>query len=135
MAALGISIIAPTCMSSLNGMPSRFSFLSHSSSTASARRNSSSPEIIGNMIFTLPDSAGAQDRAQLRFENVGCSRQNRIARQPRKGFNSSSAFDRVGDFVAAEIERANDQRMRRDLFGDLAVGFVLFFFRRQCRRD
>src|SRR6059058_2287627 len=54
MAALGISIIAPTSsLSTTSIFESRNSSL-QSSSTAIKRRSSSSPEIIGNMIFTLP---------------------------------------------------------------------------------
>jgi len=42
----------------------------HSARTALAPRNSSRPEIMGNMIFYVPDSAGTENSAQLRFKNV-----------------------------------------------------------------
>ena len=89
MAALGISIMAPT--STLWDMlifEPRNSSL-HSSSNAIARRNSSKPEIIGNMIFMLPTVLARRMARNCVLKMSTFSRQKRIARQPRNGFNSS----------------------------------------------
>ena len=88
------------------------SSLLHSSSTSSARRNSSNPEIIGNIILTLPELAGAQDGAQLRLENFEMLKAKPDRATTRKGFISSLTSTAAGDFVAAKIERSNDERMR-----------------------
>jgi len=54
-----------------------------------ARRNSSSPEIIGNMIFTLPMALARRMARNWVLKMSMFSRQKRMARQPRKGFISS----------------------------------------------
>ena len=101
--------------------------------SASARRNSSSPEIIGNMILTLPTALARRMARSCVLKMSRFSRQNRIARQPRKGFSSSPLSIALGEFVAAEIEGANDQRMRRDPLRHVAIGRELLLLRRQRR--
>ena len=78
----------------------------------------------------MPDSAGAQNRAQLHIENFRVIKTKPDRATTEKRIQLVVSLDRVGDFVAAEIECANDERMRRDIFGNLAVGFVLFVLRR-----
>ena len=70
IAALGISIIAPTSIFSSKAMPSARSSARHSSRMALARRSSSTPEIIGYIILHVADGAGAQDGAELRLEDI-----------------------------------------------------------------
>ena len=81
MAALGISIIAPTSdlLIEMHALRLRSSAL-HSSSTRWRRRNSSSPEIIGNMIFTLPTALARRMARNCALKMSSFSRQNRMAR-------------------------------------------------------
>ena len=52
------------------------------------------------------------------------SRQRRIARQPRKGFNSSADIYRAwSEFVAAEIKRSDNQRIGPDALRYFSIRF------------
>ena len=85
MAALGISIIAPTSALSIERLPSRCAIpLCTRSRICRARRNSSSPEIIGNMIFTFPTALARKIARNCALKISGFSRQKRMARSAEK---------------------------------------------------
>ena len=87
--ALGVSIMTPTSIHGLKGIPSPASSCLHSSRMALARLSSSMPEIMGYMTRMLFNTAARKIARSCVLKMAGFSRQNRIARQPRKGFSSS----------------------------------------------
>ena len=92
IAADGVSIITPISTSSANATPSSRSCSRHSSSNTFAASSSSTPEIIGYMIFRLPKTL-ARRMARSCVRNRSFSwRHSRMARHPRNGFISSATF-------------------------------------------
>ena len=88
-AAEGISIMMPTSRFSSNSVFSARSSLWHSSSSALASSSSSTPEIIGYITLRFPLTL-ARSRALSWVRKISLrARQNRMARQPRKGLASS----------------------------------------------
>ncbi len=131
-AADGISIIAPISIFSSNGIFSARNSALHFSTSALAWFNSSRPEIIGYIILTLPSALArrmARSWAQKQFrlreaEPDGAPAEKRI--------HLLRELQVRGEFVAAQIERADDDRMRFQRGGDLPVNFVLLFLARQA---
>ncbi len=75
--------------------------------------------------FAVP--AGAEDRADLPFEEAGCSNERRIEPPAHERVGLVAATE-VGDgLVAAEVERADRDGAARGVLDDLAVVLVLFF--------
>ena len=88
VAALGISIIAPTSMVSSNAWPRALSSVLHSASTALAWPSSSEPLIIGYISRTFPCALASRMARSWSLKISGCARQNRIARKPMNGLSS-----------------------------------------------
>ncbi len=130
-AALGISIIAPTSIFSSKGMPSARSSARHSSSMALARRTSSTPEIIGYIIRTLPTALARRIARSCVLKTSSRSRQKRMARQPRKGLISSGRFSAVMDLSPPRSSVRMMTRVRQHALRDLAVGLVLVLLGRE----
>ena len=57
-----------------------------------------------------------------------------MARQPRNGIDLLGQLQVRGEFVAAQIERADDDRVRLQRRGDLAIGLILLLLGRQACR-
>ena len=84
----GVSIIAPISRCSSKGTFSRRNSSLYSSTKALAWFNSSRPEIIGYIIFTLPSALARRIARSCSRKMSRSCRQNRIARHPRNGFIS-----------------------------------------------
>ena len=99
IAALGISIIAPTCSFSSKATPRDFNSTMHSPSTIFARRSSSLPLIIGYITRTVPCALARRIARSWSLKIPWCSRQNRIARNPMNGlfsFGNRSGLPAIG---------------------------------------
>ena len=78
--------------------------------------------------FDIADLARAQNRPQLRFEDLRMFEAKPNGAQPQKRIEFVAHVDPAGDLVATEIERSNNQWMRPDRFGDAPISLVLLFF-------
>src|ERR1043166_9756245 len=80
----------------------------------------------------VADRARANDRAQLRFEDVDVLETKTNCPPAEKRIEFVTDIDRSNrELVAAEIERANNERIRVNPLGDFSVSLVLLFFARQ----
>ena len=123
-------------MSSSNGIPSRATpFAALFEHGIAHRAIPPSPEIIGNMILTLPTALARRIARNCALKIPGSRDKNGSRDSRETDLFRRSASTALGEFVAAEIKRANDERMRRDVLRDLPVGFVLLLLSRQRRRD
>ena len=87
-AADGISIMDPISSVSSNGVPFARNSARTSSTNAFACCNSSTPEIIGYIIFTFPATLARRIALSCARKISFSTKQNRMARHPRKGFIS-----------------------------------------------
>ena len=80
----------------------------------------------------VADSAGTQDSAQLRFENV-LILETKPDRAPAEEWVQliSDVCHTLGKFIATQIECANNERIRADLLSNASISFVLLLLRRQ----
>ena len=99
-----------------------FTFLEHGHGAAQFIQ----PRDHGKHEFYVAHGAGAENGAQLSLENI-LVLETKPDRAPTK-----KRVQLIGDvchalsqFIAAEIKRPNDQRMRTDTLCHLSVGFVL----------
>ena len=130
MAADGVSIIAPISSWSSNGTLSLRNSSLNWPRNALACINSSRPEIMGYMIFTLPSALARKMARSCARKNSSCCRQKRIARQPRNGFISCRHGKRRQQFVSAQIQRADDDRIGFERRCNLAIGLILLLLGR-----
>src|SRR5438876_9654825 len=80
----------------------------------------------------VADRARAQDRAQLSFEDVDVLQTKTNGAPTEEWIQLVADIDGGdGEFVATEIERANDQRVWLHLLGHFSIRLVLFLFARE----
>ena len=76
--------------------------------------------------FDVANSAGAENGAQLRFEDIDVLETKTDGAPAKKRIQLVANIDRPGcQLITAEVECANDQRMRQDLLCHFAICFVL----------
>ena len=81
----------------------------------------------------VPHGAGANDRAQLRFEDVGILETKTNGPLAQERIQLIIRAHRSRHLVAPQIKGPNDQRMRANLFRHFSIGRVLLLFTREGR--
>ncbi len=101
------------------------------SATSFAARRSSSVAIIGNMIFTGPVTRRAVDGAELRQKQLGLAQAKPDAAHAEERIVLLRLRQIRHDFVAADVERADDERQAVERLRHRAVGLELLVLGRR----
>ena len=130
-AATGISTMMPTLTSGLNGTPSASSRSLACWSTCLALRNSSMEEIIGNMMRRSPYCAARSSARSWVMKQVVLveTDADRAVAEERVLFLLQR--ERRHFLIAADVQRADDDRLARHGLASLLVGVELLLLARQ----
>ena len=125
IAAAGTSTITPVLTSSPKATPSRRRLCRVSLTSLFTYSSSSRLVIMGKSIETWPCRAGAEDRPDLGHEELGVLEED-AGRPPSHERVGLAAPAEVGDgLVAAQVERADRDRLVGRVEDDLAIVLVL----------